>query len=370
MTSAGVAERGGTDSALRGVVRALSAHADGPEALRAAAREAALLLGADAVAVVRGDGPEREVVAASSRPSVPNDAPGGWLGTMRSASDHEAVATAPIVVGGRAWGEVVARAQRPGGLSPDAVERLSDIASLVGLSLGGEAGDREVESLARALSHDLRSPLVAIEGFGALLEEAAAGKLDAQALGYLERVRAATREMSARLEAMAALVRIARAEVRPERLDLSGMAAASLDRLRAADPGRLVETDVPPGLTVTADAALARRLIDNLLANAWAFTRRSHPARIGLAESEDRGEPVISVRDNGIGFDPARAGRLFVPFTRLHGDPELEGLGVGLAECLRVVERHGGRIWASGEPGRGATVSFTLGTNGRAGPSG
>jgi signal transduction histidine kinase len=370
VTSTGVAERGGTDRALRGVVRALSAHGASPEGLGAAVGEAAELLGANAAAVVRWDGPERVVVVACSRSAASGDAPGAWLGTIRAAPDDEMVGRAPVVVGGRTWGELVARVPGPGGLSEEGVELLTDVASLVGLSLGSESADRELESLARALSHDLRSPLVAIEGFGALLQEAAGAKVDAETLGYLERVRSATREMSSRLEAMATLVRIARAEIRPQRLDISEVAAASLDRLRAADPGRRVEAHIPQGLTVTADAALAGRLIDNLMANAWAFTRRRDPARIRLAESEERGEPVISVRDNGIGFDSARASRLFLPFTRLHGDPELEGQGVGLAECLRVVQRHGGRIWAQGEPGRGATVRFTLGTNQRAVPSG
>ena len=157
------------------------------------------------------------------------------------------------------------------------------------------------------------------------------------------------------------LSRVARAEIRRERVDLTAVAREVDAALRAAEPARGVSFEVAEGLQVQADGRLVRLLLENLLGNAWKYTSRRAAAHVTLGSREDGGEPYFYVRDDGAGFDMAYAHKLFAAFSRLHGSSEFPGSGIGLATVARIVERHGGRVWAEGEVGRGATFSFTLG---------
>lgn len=221
--------------------------------------------------------------------------------------------------------------------------------------------NRELESFAYSVSHDLRAPLRGIEGFSRLLEERHAGALDATARDYLARVRAGTARMGELIEALLKLSRIRRAEPELAEVDVSELASDIAAELAAAQPERRVDVRIQPGLVAHADRTLLRNLLDNLLGNAWKFTRDAAHARIDVHGWRDaQGVDWFEVRDNGAGFDAAYANKLFKPFQRLHSQDEFAGHGIGLASVWRIVERHGGRIEAEGEPGKGARFRFTL----------
>ncbi|HEU5162002.1 MAG TPA: ATP-binding protein [Thermoanaerobaculia bacterium] len=231
---------------------------------------------------------------------------------------------------------------------------------LAALAAALAESNAELEAFSYSVSHDLRAPLRAIEGFGQALEEDAAASLDAESRDHLRRIRAASARMGELIDALLALSRISRSEIRREEVSLSAVAAEVIDRLHGQDPSRTAEIDVAPGLVAAGDPRLLRVVIGNLLENAWKFTRNSEPARIELASVWRDGEKTFFVRDNGAGFDMAYAGKLFAPFQRLHSMSEYPGTGIGLATVRRIIQRHGGRVWAEGEPGRGATFFFTL----------
>jgi PAS domain S-box-containing protein len=218
----------------------------------------------------------------------------------------------------------------------------------------------ELESFSYSVSHDLRAPLRAIHGFSGLLAQRAGAALDAQSRHYLERVQDAVAHMGRLIDALLGLSRVTRAPVRPERVDLSRLATQVVDELRAGEPRRAVELAIAPGLATRGDAALLRVVLQNLLENAWKFTRRRDAPRIEVGESRAGGEPCYFVRDNGAGFDMRYAGKLFGAFQRLHSEEQFPGTGIGLATVKRIVERHGGRVWAEGQPERGAAFFFTL----------
>ena len=157
------------------------------------------------------------------------------------------------------------------------------------------------------------------------------------------------------------LARVTRAEMREQELDLSALVTLLLDRMLEAESGRQVEIKVRPGVTVTADGQLLRIAVENLLENAWKFTSKTPAARIEFGVTNMAGEPTYFVRDNGAGFDMTYADRLFGPFQRLHPSSEFPGTGIGLATVQRIIHRHGGRVWAEGMPGQGATLHFTIG---------
>lgn len=222
--------------------------------------------------------------------------------------------------------------------------------------------NRELESFAYSVSHDLRAPLRGIEGFSRLLEERYAGALDETGRDYLQRVRGGTARMGELIEALLKLSRIRRAEPELAEVDVSALACEVAAELSDAHPGRRVDVRIQPGMVVRADRALLRNLLDNLLGNAWKFTRDTPDARIDLHSWRDaRGATWFEVRDNGAGFDAAYADKLFKPFQRLHRQDDFPGHGIGLASVRRIVERHGGRIEAHGELNRGARFRFTLG---------
>ncbi len=223
-----------------------------------------------------------------------------------------------------------------------------------------ERSNRELESFSYSVSHDLRAPLRAIDGFSAALERDYGDRLDEGARAYLARVRRASRTMAALVDDLLQLARVTQAELRVQRVDLSALAAEIVANLRAASPEREVDVVIARGLAVRGDGVLLAMLLSNLLDNAWKYTARRARARIEVGETRDGDDRVVFVRDDGAGYDPRYAGRLFQPFQRLHAERDFAGTGVGLATAARIVERHGGRIWGTGEPDRGATFSFVL----------
>ena len=224
-----------------------------------------------------------------------------------------------------------------------------------------EHKNRELESFSYAVSHDLRAPLRRIESFSRAVQDSHADRLDEAGRHYLERVREASQQMSQLIDDVLYLARVTRTEMREQEVDLSGLVALLLERMREAEPGRAVECKVRPGVTVLADGQLLRIAVENLLQNAWKFTGQTPLARIEFGMTNVAGEPTYFVRDNGAGFDMAYADRLFGPFQRLHLQSEFPGTGIGLATVQRIIHRHGGRVWAEGMPGQGATFHFTLG---------
>ncbi|GMU48941.1 MAG: hypothetical protein AMXMBFR31_11670 [Candidatus Desulfobacillus denitrificans] len=222
------------------------------------------------------------------------------------------------------------------------------------------AANRELEAFSYSVSHDLRAPLRAIDGYAHILAEDYSGRLDGAALGHLERIRAAAQRMAVTSDAMLELARLTRTALRREGLDLSLLAASIVEELRGANR-HPVEVVIAPGVRAFADRNLTHVVLQNLLHNACKFTARSEPARIEFGTAAEAGETVYFVRDNGAGFDPAHAGKLFGAFQRLHRPDEYAGTGIGLATVQRIVLRHGGRVWAEGAVGAGATFYFTLG---------
>jgi len=220
---------------------------------------------------------------------------------------------------------------------------------------------RELEAFGATLSHDLRAPLRSIEGFSRLLlQPPYAEQLDATGQDYVQRVHRASLRLAQMMEDLLQLVRLARNGIKPERVDLSAMARDILSGLQAAAPARRAEITVQPDIAAHADARLLRLALENLLGNAWKFTGRNEIARIFFGRAADDGVAAICVRDNGAGFEQKYADRLFRAFQRLHGETEFEGTGIGLAQALRAIHAHGGRIWARGQRGAGAAFYFTL----------
>lgn len=225
-----------------------------------------------------------------------------------------------------------------------------------------EEANRDIESFAYSVSHDLRAPLRAIDGFSQAALEDYADRLDPRGRDYLERIRKGSQRMGRLIDDILRLSRAGRQGLAREEVDLSAMAGSVLRDLALREPGRMVETVVREGVGADGDPALLRIVLENLLGNAWKFTSKRDGARIefGAAEGEEAGGRVFFVRDNGAGFDMKYADRLFAPFQRLHGADEFEGNGIGLALVKRIIGRHGGRVWAEGDAGRGATFYFTL----------
>lgn len=222
------------------------------------------------------------------------------------------------------------------------------------------AANRELESFSYSVSHDLSSPLRGIDGFARILEEDYQAALDDDGRHYLQRIRAATQRMQRLIDDMLSLARVTRNELAIAELDLSALANRICVELRESEPERKVETLVRPGMEVAGDANLLSVALGNLLRNAWKFTGRHPTARIEFDTQQQNGETVYFVRDDGAGFDMRYAAKLFREFQRMHRQQDFEGSGIGLAIASRIIQRHGGRIWAEGAPGRGATFYFTL----------
>ena len=220
--------------------------------------------------------------------------------------------------------------------------------------------NRELEAFSYSVAHDLRAPLRGMSGFAQVLLEDHAAKLDADAIGCLHEIQTNARTLGALIDALLSLARVSRSDLRLTTVDLGALARAATAQLAAAEPGRAVELVVADRLEARLDPHLARLLIANLVGNAWKFTGRAAAPRIEVGVATVNGARAFFVRDNGAGFEMAYAGKLFAPFQRLHTEGEFPGTGIGLATAQRIVQRHGGRIWAEALVGAGATFYFTL----------
>jgi signal transduction histidine kinase len=226
-----------------------------------------------------------------------------------------------------------------------------------------EGANKELEAFSYSVSHDLRAPLRAIDGFSHALLTDYESKLDEQGRDYLQRVRAATKRMTQLIDDLLSLSKITRASLARQRVDLSDLAKHVLTELGGRDPARRVTIRVADDLVVQADPRLITVMLENLLGNAWKFTSKQAAATIEVGKESRGEETVFYIKDNGAGFSMEHATKLFAPFQRLHAAEEFEGTGIGLATVNRVVVRHGGRVWAEARPGQGATFLFTLGDN-------
>lgn len=218
---------------------------------------------------------------------------------------------------------------------------------------------QELTSFTYTVSHDLRSPVRIINGYATMLAEDYGAQIDDAGRSYLARIRASTRRMGDLIDGLLNLARFARTELRRAPTDLSAMAVSILAELAEAEPARRVEVEIEKDLVADADPLLMQSLLQNLLHNAWKYTVGADGAKIAFGAERHDGEIRYFVRDSGVGFDMEQAGRLFMPFQRLHGS-DVEGIGIGLATVHRIVQMHGGRIWADARPGEGAVFFFTL----------
>lgn len=223
-----------------------------------------------------------------------------------------------------------------------------------------EAANLELESFSYSVSHDLRAPLRAINGFSQALIEDFPEHLPAEGHRYLALTRAATVRMGELIEALLNLSRVSRGPLEPVRIDVSALATQIISDLRRHDPERNVDVRVQAGMVADADPRLLPAVLENLIGNAWKFTAQTSTACIEIGAVREAGQTVFFVRDNGAGFDMAYADKLFVAFQRLHSASEYTGTGIGLATVQRIVRRHGGRVWADSKPGQGARFYFTL----------
>jgi PAS domain S-box-containing protein len=223
--------------------------------------------------------------------------------------------------------------------------------------------NHQLEGFSYSLSHDLRAPLRAIDGFSRAVSDDWGSALDEEGRQNLERVWKAAAQMSELIDGMLALARLTQAEISRERVDISALSAEVVAALRIAEPARQVEVRIAAGLVVQADTVLVRAVLENLIGNAWKFTGRKPQPLIEVAAAPGQGPGVIMVRDNGAGFDMAFVGKLFVAFKRLHKEQDFPGTGIGLATVKRILDRHGGRVWVEAALERGATFYLDFARN-------
>lgn len=220
--------------------------------------------------------------------------------------------------------------------------------------------NRELEAFSYSVSHDLHAPLVAFDGLSQALLDGYSGQLDERAKDYLRRMRGASRRMASVFDGLQTLFRLTSGEIRREEIDLSALAQEIVDEMRADTPGPDVQVKIEPGMSVHGDQRLIRILLGNLVNNAFKFTSANAAPTIEIGRELVDGETRYFVRDNGVGFDMISSHRLFGAFQRLHSESEFPGAGIGLAIARRIVNRHGGRIWAEGAIGDGATFYFVI----------
>ena len=220
--------------------------------------------------------------------------------------------------------------------------------------------NRELEAFSYSVSHDLRAPLVAFDGLSKTLLETHGSQLDKRATESIQKMREASERMTSVFDGLQMLFRLTGGEIRRENIDVSALGSQIVEELQSATSERKVEVDIAPEMTVSGDKRLVRTLLSNLINNAWKFSAtKSHP-RISIGHEVVDGESRVFVKDNGVGFDMIDSHRLFGAFQRLHSQSEFSGAGIGLATARRIVNRHGGRIWAEGVVGEGATFYFVL----------
>jgi signal transduction histidine kinase len=221
--------------------------------------------------------------------------------------------------------------------------------------------NEDLRLFSSSVCHDLRSPLSSISGYSQLLLMTSADTLDQQTRETLQRVVDSSEEMSAIINALMKLARVTEDDISSEPVDLSLTARLVIAEIQGRDPGRTVNIEIGEGLHAYGDGMLLRLVLENLFNNAWKFTAHKANGSIRFDCTLENEKTVFFVRDNGAGFDMTMADSLFRPFGRLHSADEFDGTGIGLATVKRIIDRHGGTIWATGEPGNGATFYFTLG---------
>ncbi len=242
--------------------------------------------------------------------------------------------------------------------SEENIKKLNEI--LLHHSIDLAAANKELEAFSYSVSHDLRAPLRSIDGFSQALLEDYSDKLNDQGKDYIKRVRTATQRMGQLIDDMLRLSRLTRAELHYEPVDFSSLTLENIQKLQTVEPSRKIDIKIQRGINVNGDKKLLEILLDNLIGNAWKFTRNTKHPKIEFGKMNNETESVYFIRDNGAGFDMTYADKLFIPFQRLHSVDEFPGTGIGLAIVSRIVHRHGGRIWAESEVGKGATFYFTL----------
>jgi PAS domain S-box-containing protein len=270
--------------------------------------------------------------------------------------------------GSRFWANVVVTALRDeqnrlrgfGKVTRDITERKRSEEEIARRNAELEAANKELEAFSYSVSHDLRAPLRGIDGFSQALLEDYGSQLDAAGRDYLQRVREATKRMGLLIDDLLDLSRVTRAEMHRESIDLSQMATTIASELHSNQPERKVDFVVAPRLQAEGDMRLMRVVLENLIGNSWKFTSRRESGCIEVGRTDANGHSAFFVRDNGAGFDPTHASKLFGAFQRLHAMSEFPGTGIGLATVQRIIHRHGGKVWAEGAVGKGATVYFTL----------
>jgi light-regulated signal transduction histidine kinase (bacteriophytochrome) len=245
-------------------------------------------------------------------------------------------------------------------LEKEIEERRRVEAQVQGVNTELLAANKELEAFAYSVSHDLRAPLRSIDGFSQALLEDYSDRLDESGRGHLQRVRRAAQRMSSLIDDMLNLSRVTRSPIHRELLNLSAIARSIAEELRQTEPTRKVEFIIEDGLHATGDAHLLNAALGNLIRNSWKYTSRHATARIEFGRTRQNGKFPFFVRDDGAGFDPRFADRLFGAFQRLHTEAEFSGTGIGLATVQRIIHRHGGEVWAEGEVEKGATFYFTL----------
>jgi len=231
---------------------------------------------------------------------------------------------------------------------------------LLEAKVAAESAHHELEAFSYSVAHDLRSPLRSLDGFGQILLEDYAEKLDDDGRHYLKYIRESAQQMALLIDDLLKLSRVTRGEFQREQIDLTGIARAVAARLRKTQPARRVDFAIADGLVDKGDARLLAIALENLIGNAWKYSCKRVDARIEVGATVSRGRRAYFVRDNGAGFDMEYADKLFGVFQRLHSDKEFEGTGIGLATVQRIIRRHGGDIWADAKVDQGATFLFTL----------
>ena len=226
-----------------------------------------------------------------------------------------------------------------------------------------EAANAELQAFAFSVSHDLRTPLTTIAGFSGMLgRHVGADKADERARHYLTRIGAGVTQMSELIDSLLKLAQLSQLSLQWSQVDLSDIAQSVLNRCQAGEPGLTVEINIQPGLVASGDSLLLHQVLENLLGNAWKFSRQQAQARIAFKrETSPYGEAVYVVQDHGVGFDMAYSAKLFSNFQRLHTEAEYAGAGLGLVTVRRIITRHGGKVWGESSPGQGARFCFTLG---------
>jgi signal transduction histidine kinase len=303
------------------------------------------------------------------------------LRPSHEAIEHGVVASAAIPIRGKdvVVGLLHVGFREPHVFSEDDVTFLVSLGTIIGMAvdrnrreqrikqLNAELQHRyaELETFSYSVAHDLRAPLRAVAGFASALEEDYGPALDGEAKRFIGLIVKGADQMGGLIDALLSLARVSRQELSRRSVDLTALARSIVTELHTAEPERKAIATVEAGLTIEGDTTLLRTMLTNLLGNAWKFTRGREPAVIRFESQVREGKTVYSVRDNGIGFSTGHAEELFAPFKRLHGN-SFEGTGIGLATVARIVQRHGGSIWAESEPDAGATFFFTLGDAGAA----